>query len=109
MAMRERIVAGLTVLNLGLLGHQLLPEKVGAQNIPAVVRARAWELVDTNGPPHASLDVSPQGDVVLPLRDDSGTIRVKMSASRNGSGLLLLDAAAEPGGPDCSAQGLTEI
>jgi hypothetical protein len=97
MAMRERIAIGLTVLNLGLLGYQLLPGIVEAQSIPDVVRARAWELVDKNGQPRASLDVAPQGDVVLRLRDESGTIRVKMSASRNGSGLLLLDAATEPG------------
>ena len=110
--MRERIVAGLTALNLALLGYQLLTVKAEAQSIPDVVRARAWELVDQNGRPRASLDVAPQGDVFFRLRDDSGTIRVKMSAGRNGSGLLLLDAATEPGvqidaGPDGSRIRLT--
>ena len=89
--MRERIVAGLTVLNLALLGYQLLTVKAEAQSIPDVVRARAWELVDQNARPRASLDVATGG---------------------NGSGLLLLDAVTEPGvqidaGPDGSRIRLT--
>lgn len=96
--MRERVLTGLTVLNLALFGFQLLPEqRVTAQNIPDVVRARAWELVDAKGQRRASLDVAPQGDVVFRLRDETGTIRVKLSASRTGSGLLLLNHDTEPG------------
>jgi hypothetical protein len=110
--MRERTVAALTVLNVALFGYQLLTVNAGAQTIPDVVRARAWELVDRNGRARASFDVAPQGDIVFRLRDQDGTIRMKMSASRNGSGFLLLDAATEPGvqidaGPDGSRITLT--
>ena len=35
--------------------------------------------------------------MVLRLRDAGGTIRVKLGASAEGSGLVLLDDATEPG------------
>jgi hypothetical protein len=43
------------------------------------------------------LDVYPDGEVVFQLLDRNGTIRVKLGASEDGSGLLLLDGATEPG------------
>lgn len=36
-------------------------------------------------------------EVVFRLRDAAGEVRVKMGAARDGSGLLLLDGATEPG------------
>ena len=96
--MRERVAIGLTVMNLALLGFQLVGQpRVEAQTTTDVLRARALQLVDERGTSRASLDVAPQGDVVFRLRDESGTIRVKMSAGRGGSGLLLLDSETEPG------------
>jgi hypothetical protein len=71
---------------------------VTAQNLPDdVVRARTWELVDGRGQIRASMEIAPEGDVVLRLRDRTGTIRVKLSAGETGSGLLLLDNTTEPG------------
>lgn len=95
--MQNRIMTGLTLVNLALLGYQFASKPVVAQSVPQVVRARALELVDDRGRARASIDVAPEGDVVFRLRDETGTIRVKMSAGREGSGLLLLDASTEPG------------
>jgi hypothetical protein len=95
--MQNRFVIGLTLVNLTLFVYQFASKPVVAQSVPDVVRARALELVDDRGRSRASIDVVPEGDVVLRLRDESGTIRVKMSANRSGSGLLLLDASTEPG------------
>ena len=55
------------------------------------------ELVDGRGSVRAQLRVEPAGEVVLRLRDQDGAIRVKLGASRTGSGLLLLNEATEPG------------
>jgi hypothetical protein len=41
--------------------------------------------------------VESSGEVVFRLRDANGTIRVKVGASEEGSGLVLLDEATEPG------------
>jgi hypothetical protein len=41
--------------------------------------------------------VESNGEVVFRLRDAQGTIRVKMGASEDGSGLLLINDLTEPG------------
>ena len=94
----QRITTALAVVN-ALLLVGLLSQRgaVNAQDLPDVVRARMWELVDGRGQTRASMEISPGGDVVLRLRDRTGTIRVKLSAGENGSGLLLLDNSTEPG------------
>jgi hypothetical protein len=68
-----------------------------AQTAPDVVRARAIELVDGRGRVRAQLNLESSGEVVLRLRDSAGTIRVKLGASEDGSGLLLANEATEPG------------
>jgi hypothetical protein len=73
-------------LSIGLLLHE---RAAGAQSVPAIVRARAIELVDGRGRVRAQLDVESNGEVVFRLRDANGTIRVKLGASEAGSGLLL--------------------
>jgi hypothetical protein len=64
---------------------------------PGVLRGRALELVDQRGRTRARIDMEPGGDVVLRLLDPSGTIRVKLGAGADGSGLLLANDATEPG------------
>lgn len=68
-----------------------------ANQIPEVLRARNLELVDERGQVRAQFKVEPSGEVVLRMRDTKGTIRVKLGASENGAGLLLLDERTEPG------------
>jgi hypothetical protein len=94
----QRVLAALLCAN-GLLLLAVLLQGRGAvaQAVPPVLRARAIELVDDRGLARAQLDVESSGEVVFRLRDASGTIRVKIGASEEGSGLVLLDQAAEPG------------
>jgi hypothetical protein len=94
------LVICLAIVNLVLLGVLLAlalgRSKLATGDVP-VLRARALELVDVSGQVRAQLRVEPDGEAVFRLRDENGTIRVKLSASRNGSGLLLLDETTEPG------------
>jgi hypothetical protein len=45
----------------------------------------------------ARLNVESSGEVIFRLLDQRGTIRVKLGASEDGSGLLLANDATEPG------------
>jgi hypothetical protein len=91
------IGAGL-LLVVGLLLHDVLGERTAeAKAVPAVLRAQQIELVDGNGLVRANLKVERDGQVVFRLMDDRGTIRVKLGADENGSGLLLANESTEPG------------
>ncbi|HLE91143.1 MAG TPA: hypothetical protein VI753_08340 [Anaerolineales bacterium] len=71
---------------------------IANQTIPQVLRVRALQLVDKNGEVRSQLNVGEtNGEVVFRLLDAKGTIRVKMGASEEGSGLLLLNNLTEPG------------
>jgi hypothetical protein len=83
----------LLALALGLYDRSLAAQAAA----PTVLRAQAIELVDGRGRVRAQLNVEQSGEVVFRLRDESGTIRVKLGASQNGSGLLLANEATEPG------------
>jgi hypothetical protein len=75
----------------------LLDRQADAERVPSLVRARAIELVDGRGQVRAQIRLERNREVVFRLRDQDGTIRVKLGASRAGSGLLLLNEATEPG------------
>jgi hypothetical protein len=64
--------------------------------VPAVLRAQAIELVDKAGKVIAQLYVGEDGGGNIRLRSADGTVRVKLGATNNGSGLLLLDKDTEP-------------
>jgi hypothetical protein len=97
MKVQRVLVALLCANGLLLLGVLLQGRAAGAQGVPMVLRARSLELVDDRGLARAQLDVESTGEVVFRLRDASGTIRVKIGASEDGSGLVLLDEATAPG------------
>jgi hypothetical protein len=65
--------------------------------VQSIVRARAIELIDDQGRVRASLNVETNGEAVFRLRDANETIRMKLGASEDGSGLLLLDDSTNPG------------
>lgn len=93
-----RIAATLSALNLAILaGAASLPRPARAQGGDDVLRGRALELVDERGKTRARLDVEASGEVVFRLLDQQGTIRVKLGAGKEGSGLLLANDATEPG------------
>jgi hypothetical protein len=68
-----------------------------AAAVSPLVRARAIELVDSEGQRRALLSVEDNGEAVFRMMDARGTIRVKLGASESGSGLVLLNDATEPG------------
>jgi hypothetical protein len=93
-----RVAFVLTVVNAGLLLAALgQTGQAGAQDTPAVLRGRALELVDGRGQLRARFNVETGGQIVLRLMDQEGTIRVKLGAGKDGSGLLLNNDATEPG------------
>jgi len=101
----QRISLALTAANLVLLVLILakaLPWAAPAptptaQAVVPILRGRALELLDDRDRVRSRITVEPDGDVVLRLLDENGTIRVKLGAGKHGSGLLLLDEATEPG------------
>lgn len=60
------------------------------------IQVREFELVDEKGVKRASISTEVSGEVVFRLMDKNGTIRVKLGAAEDGSGLLLLDENTEP-------------
>ena len=93
----QRFATALTLINLVLL---LLIARAGnttTQEVTATLRGRELELVDERGQIRTRLTVESRGEVVLRLLDQTGTIRVKLGAGEDGSGLLLADEETEPG------------
>ena len=95
----NRLAIALTIINLILLIVVIAQSRMIAnQTIPEVLRVRAFELVDENGRVRAQLNIDEtNGEVVFRLRDEKETIRVKLGASEEGSGLLLINDLTEPG------------
>ena len=96
MTIKRVAVAGLAAALVLLLVAVVRERPADGQAIPEVVRAKAIELVDSNGRVRAQINVS--GDeVIFRLRDAKGTIRAKLGADASGSGLLLNDETTRPG------------
>lgn len=95
MTRTQRLAILVTVVNLVLLAI-LLSRPIVAQGDAQILRGRALELVDPSGRVRAQFNVEPDGEAVFRLRDAEGTIRVKLGAGSDGSGLTLLDETTEP-------------
>lgn len=94
----QRLAVVLLVLNFVLLALLFTRQRASAaQAIEPVLRARTLELVDANGRVRSRLNVESGGEVVFRLFDQTGTIRVKLGAGEDGSGLVLNDETTEPG------------
>lgn len=94
----QRIVIALTVVNLLFLLSTLgQARSADVQGSTPVLRGRALEVVDEHGQIRARLNVESNGEVVFRLLDQEGTIRVKLGAAQDGSGLVLANDATEPG------------
>jgi len=94
----QRFALALLVINLLLLVLFFTQQQSSAaQAIAPVLRARTLELVDAQGRVRSRLNVESGGEVVFRLFDQSGTIRVKLGAGEDGSGLVLNDETTEPG------------
>jgi len=94
----------LTVVNLGLLGYQVVQPHMATAStadVPAVLRGRALEIVDERGKVRASLSVLPEDPkviwkgkpypetVLLRLISPEGRPNVKLGASQMGAGLVI--------------------
>jgi len=101
----------LTVINFILLIAVLAQSRIIAtQRIPEVLRVRAFQLVDENGEVRAQFNVDgTSGEVIFRMMDQQGTIRVKLGASEDGSGLVLLNDLTEPGVHILAQQGDTSL
>jgi hypothetical protein len=62
-----------------------------------VIQTQKFELVDDKGKVRASITIEESGETVLRLKDENGNIRVKLGASKDGSGIVLLDDDTNPG------------
>ncbi|HEU4798650.1 MAG TPA: hypothetical protein VFT63_06955 [bacterium] len=94
----QRLALLLTAVNLVLLFYSLVQAGPSTAQTPApTLRARVFELVDDRGVVRTRLNVESSGEVVLRMTDKNGTIRVKLGAGVDGSGLLLADETAEVG------------
>jgi hypothetical protein len=77
---------------LPVVGAMLHEREAGAQAVPDIVRAQAFELVDASGRVRATLDA--RG---FKLLDANGTIRAKLGVDTNGSGLVLANEQTKIG------------
>jgi hypothetical protein len=103
--MKTRFLTILTVVNLVILLVVvfLISSSSKSDVLPTVVKARAFELVDANGKVRAEIKVLPaEPDVKMPdgtkgypetvilrLIDSKGGPNVKLSATEDGSGMVL--------------------
>ncbi len=100
----ERLLIVLAAVNIGLLSNQLIrtrPAVAATGDVPAVIRARALEIVDEQGRIRASLSVVPENPkvrwkgqpypetVLLRLISAEGRPNVKLGASKRGAALLI--------------------
>lgn len=98
MTKTNRLAIVVTAVNLVLLVVLLSQARPAvAQDDDSVLRGRSLELVDAKGQIRAEFKVEADGEALFRMRDSRGTIRVKLGAGDDGSGLLLLDGATEPG------------
>lgn len=93
----NRFAAALTIINLLILiwGFALSGAQA-TQTTQQTLRANVIELVDDTGQVRAQFNVEASGEVVFRLRDAKGNIRVKLGASEEGAGFVLLDDQTEP-------------
>ena len=91
----QPFMLAISLVNLTLLGFNLQAAGFPGEPDP-VLRGQALELVDAAGQLRSRLNVEKDGQVVFRLLDQRGTIRVKLGAGEDGSGLVLLDERTEP-------------
>jgi len=92
----NRAVVSLIAVNLIVMIF-VFAERGSALEYGSVLRGRGLELADAGGQVRVRISMESTGEVALRLFDESGRIRVKMGASKDGSGLVLLNDSTEVG------------
>lgn len=90
----QRISIVLFLLNIAFL--LLLSAKPQQQTFQKIT-VQEFELVDKTGQVRANIVAYPEGEVVFRLKDTKGSVRVKLGASEDGSGLVMLNNSTEVG------------
>lgn len=90
----QRISIVLFLLNIAFL--LLLSAKPQQQTFQKIT-VQEFELVDKTGQVRANIVAYPEGEVVFRLKDAKGSVRVKLGASQDGSGLVMLNNSTEVG------------
>src|SRR5213080_3364531 len=100
----QRLLIVLTAVNLGLFCYQVLqppPGLAATNDVPAVIRGRALEIIDDRGKVRASIAVLPEDPkviwngkpypevVLLRLMSPDGGAHVKLGATKSGAGLVI--------------------
>ena len=85
------------LIPLALSGLILLLASRSPSNTFNKITVHEFELTDGNGTKRATIKAERNGEVVLRLMGEKGTIRVKLGASESGSGFVLLDDNTDPG------------
>lgn len=80
------LVIALVAINVVTLAYAISP-----QDAPSMLRAAGLEIVDARGVVRARLGIKGSDTIELDLFDRTGTIRVKLGAGDDGSGLVLGD------------------
>lgn len=92
----QRLTVALCVLNAVLL---FLLAAQPRQQVFEKISVKEFEVVDNKGIPRFTITTTGDetNEVVLRMKDQQGTIRVKMGANQDGSGLVLLNNDTEVG------------
>lgn len=92
----QRLTLAMCVLNAILL---FLLAAQPRQQAFEKISVKEFEVVDNKGIPRFTVTTTGDetNEVVLRMKDQKGTIRVKMGASQDGSGLVLLNNDTEVG------------
>lgn len=90
----NRISSLLLVLNVIVL--LFIAASRNDQQTFSKISVQEFDLVDKNGQQRVNIKVEENDEVVFRMRDAKGTIRIKLGAGEDGSGLVLLDDSTEP-------------
>lgn len=98
----QRWAIALSILNFVMLLIALFfflspSQPAEAKEMSPALRARSLELVAEDGTVRARINIEDDGAVVFRMTDEEGNIRMKLGASEDGSGLVLLNNSTEPG------------
>ena len=86
-----------TILAASILAVLLLIASSPQRDSFEKITVKEFELVDKSGKERATIKIEDSGEIVLRLRDSKGNVRVKVGASQDGSGLVLLNGDTNPG------------